>query len=268
MYFDGLAPNCDKIPVDPDGPAYRKYEGSRAYVWARPTYLLTRSKGYIALRTGNPMDDPIIQPNYFQDPRDVLAMVESIRVVLALMDTRALSKWDMQPDTTPYQGCAQHVYGTDAYWACVVVTDTKPENHHSGTCKMGPIDDPDTVVDPELRVLGVANLRVMDASVFPTGPNCNPMAPVIMVAEKGSDMVKQTWSAYAHENNVPPYKKPYWRHDNIIVIIAISMCIVYMYIIGLGHRYLFISYFLDDVKVYYRSVYQVVDYREHQLRQT
>lgn len=210
MYFDGLAPNCDKIHLDPEGPAYRKddYGSSRAFVWARPTYLLTRSKGYIALRTGNPLDDPIIQPNYFQDPRDVLAMVESIRIVLALMGTRALSKWDMQPDPTPYTGCSQHPHGTDAYWACVVVTDTKPENHHSGTCKMGPVDDPETVVDPELRVLGVANLRVMDASVFPTGPNCNPMAPVIMVAEKGSDMIKRTWSAYAHEYNVPPYKKP------------------------------------------------------------
>jgi choline dehydrogenase-like flavoprotein len=208
VYFDGLAPNCDKIPMDPDGPAFRNYDGARAYVWARPTYLLTRSKGYIALRTGNPLDDPIIQPNYFQDPRDVLAMVESIRIVLALMRTRAMSKWDMQPDTTPYQECARHEYDSDAYWACVVVTDTRPENHHSGTCKMGPTDDPETVVDPELRVLGVANLRVMDASVFPTGPNCNPIAPVIMVAEKGSDLVKQTWSAYLHENNVPPYKQP------------------------------------------------------------
>lgn len=211
MYFDGLAPNCDKIPLDPEGPAYRKYDdGSTAtatYVWARPTYLLTKSVGYIALRTSNPLDSPIIQPNYFQDPRDVLAMVESIRIVLALMDTQALAKWDMRPDTTPLPGCEHHLYDSDAYWACVVVTDTKPENHHSGTCKMGPAGDPSTVVDPELRVLGVPNLRVMDASVFPTGPNCNPIAPVIMVAEKGSDMVKRTWSAYAHEENVPRREK-------------------------------------------------------------
>lgn len=208
VYFDGLAPNCDKIPVDPEAPAYRNYDqgATRTYVWARPTYLLTKSTGYIALRTSDPLDDPVIQPNYFQDPRDVLAMVESIRIVLALMGTRALSKWDMRPEPTPYPGCEHHPYGGDAYWACVVVTDTRPENHHSGTCKMGPAWHPDTVVDPELRVLGVANLRVMDASVFPTGPNCNPIAPIIMVAEKGSDLVKRTWSAYAHENNVPSFE--------------------------------------------------------------
>lgn len=208
VYFDGLAPNCDKIPLDPEGPSYRnQQESPRAYVWARPTYLLTKSKGYIALRTGNPLDDPIIQPNYFQDRRDVLGMVESIRIVLALMRTRALSRWDMQPELTPDPDCAHHAFDTDAYWACVVVTDTKPENHHSGTCKMGPVWDPETVVDPELRVLGVPNLRVMDASVFPTGPNCNPIAPVIMVAEKGSDLVKQTWAAFVHEDNNVPYKK-------------------------------------------------------------
>lgn len=209
MYFDGLAPNCEKIPVDPEGPAYRNAEGDgppRAYVWARPTYLLTRSKGYIALRTSNPLDYPIIEPNYFQDPADIAAMVESIRIVLALMRTRALAKWDMRPDPTPYPECAGHPYDSDAYWACVVVTDTRPENHHTSTCKMGPEGDPETVVDPQLRVLGVPNLRVMDASVFPTGPNCNPIAPVIMVAEKGADMVKSTWRAYAHEDNVPPRK--------------------------------------------------------------
>lgn len=205
VYFDGLAPNCDKIPLDPEGPAYRTDDDSsgRTYVWARPTYLLTKSTGYIALRTGNPLDDPIIQPNYFEDRRDVLAMVESVRIVLALMNTRAMRKWDMKPDLTPHPDCVQHNYGSDAYWECVVVTDTRPENHHSGTCKMGPAWDPDSVVDPQLRVIGIPNLRVMDASVFPTGPNCNPVAPIIMVAEKGADMVKKTWNAYAHENNVP-----------------------------------------------------------------
>lgn len=205
VYFDGLAPSCDKVPIDPEGPAFRDADGPRAYVWARPTYLLTRSKGYIALRTDDPLDDPIIQPNYFEDPRDVRAMVESVRAVLALMGTRAMRKWDLRPVLTPYPECAHHPFGGDAYWACAVITDTRPENHHTGTCKMGPARDPDTVVDPELRVLGVRNLRVMDASVFPTGPNCNPIAPIIMVAEKGSDMVKRTWAAYAHENNnVPP----------------------------------------------------------------
>ncbi|XP_050443793.1 glucose dehydrogenase [FAD, quinone]-like [Adelges cooleyi] len=195
LYFDGLAPNCEKVLVDADSPAFRAEE-TRPFVWARPTYLLTKSRGYIALRTANPFDDPIIQPNYFQDYRDVLGMVDSIKIVLKMIKSQALRKWDMQVDPTPEPGCEHYPHGTDPYWACVAVTATKAENHHSGTCKMGPSWHPETVVDPELRVLGIPNLRVMDASVFPTGPNCNPIAPVIMVAEKGSDMVKETWAAF------------------------------------------------------------------------
>ncbi|XP_050521513.1 glucose dehydrogenase [FAD, quinone]-like [Daktulosphaira vitifoliae] len=194
LYFDGLAPSCNKVLVDSDIPSFKTNE-QRTYVWARPTYLLTKSKGYIALRTANPLDSPIIQPNYFHDYRDVLGMVDSIRITIDIMNTKALKIWDLKLDNTPEPGCEHYVYGTHSYWACVVTTATRPENHHSGTCKMGPSWHPETVVDPELRVLGIPNLRVMDASVFPTGPNCNPMAPIIMVAEKGSDMIKKTWKS-------------------------------------------------------------------------
>ncbi|HAT59054.1 MAG TPA: choline dehydrogenase, partial [Gammaproteobacteria bacterium] len=59
--------------------------------------------------------------------------------------------------------------------------------HPAGTCKMGRADDPLSVVDAECRVHGLDNLRVIDASVFPTLPNGNINAPVIMVAEKMAD---------------------------------------------------------------------------------
>jgi len=157
---------------------------------------LTKSTGYIALRTGDPLDDPVIQPRYFDDPRDVLAMVESVRIVLALMDTRALRDgWDMRPDATPYPGCERHPYGGDAYWACVVVTGTRPENHHSGTCKMGPDSDPDAVVDPQLRVRGVGGLRVVDTSVMPVIPAGHTNSMAFMIGEKAADMIKDTWLA-------------------------------------------------------------------------
>lgn len=71
---------------------------------------------------------------------------------------------------------------------------TGPENHQSGTCKMGAYDDPTAVVDPELRVRGVSNLRVADASVFPLVPNGNPVAAILMVAEKAADMITHAWS--------------------------------------------------------------------------
>lgn len=59
---------------------------------------------------------------------------------------------------------------------------------------MGPEDNPDSVVDHQLRVHGVPNIRVADASIFPVNTNANPVAAIVMVAEKAADMIHESYA--------------------------------------------------------------------------
>lgn len=76
---------------------------------------------------------------------------------------------------------------------CQIRAETGPENHQSGTCKMGPNTDKTAVVDSELRLHGISNIRVADASVFPVLLNSNPIAAIMMIAEKAADMIDNAW---------------------------------------------------------------------------
>ena len=75
----------------------------------------------------------------------------------------------------------------DNYWECFARHLTMSMYHPTGTCAMG------KVVDNELRVIGVDNLRIVDASVMPEITSGNTNAPVIMIAEKASDMIRNYW---------------------------------------------------------------------------
>jgi choline dehydrogenase len=81
---------------------------------------------------------------------------------------------------------------TDSEWLQWARENGQTTYHVIGTCKMGP--DPMAVVDDRLRVYGVAGLRVVDASIMPTVPSGNTNAAVIMIAEKGADMIKSATS--------------------------------------------------------------------------
>jgi choline dehydrogenase-like flavoprotein len=70
-----------------------------------------------------------------------------------------------------------------------------PENHQAGSCKMGPLRDPLAVVDHELRVHGIRNLRVIDTSIMPMVTSGNTHAPAVMIAEKGSHLIRRKWGA-------------------------------------------------------------------------
>lgn len=163
----------------------------------RPILLGPRSRGVIQLNQSDPIwGDPEIYANTFTQEPDLATMVEAIRIALQLLDTHAMAHLGARLVTTPLPACTSFEFDTDLYWECVATEYTTTIYHPTGTTKMGPKDDPNAVVDHELRVYGIKRLRVVDASIMPNIIRGNTNVPVIMIAEKASDMIKDAWKSF------------------------------------------------------------------------
>lgn len=127
------------------------------------------SRGDLTLRSADPAVQPLVRQRVFEDPRDFERIVHSLDLMRRFADHKAVRALLDGPATFP---TAEEILPT--------CTDNR---HLSGTCRMGAADDPRSVVDPDLRVLGVPGLRVVDASVFPDIPRANPHLSVVMTAE-------------------------------------------------------------------------------------
>ncbi|XP_037785337.1 glucose dehydrogenase [FAD, quinone]-like [Penaeus monodon] len=195
-------------PASDGGRQIRKVHGLSEKVWQQmfkpisfrdswsvyPMLLRPKSRGYITLRSASPFDKPYITHNYLTDPQDVKVMIEGIKIALALAETKAFKKFGSRFYTRPMPGCEYATPWTDEYWECLARSYTSTIYHPVGTCKMGPYWDPEAVVDPELKVYGISGLRVADASIMPTLVSGNTNAPVIMIGEMVSDMIKKYWA--------------------------------------------------------------------------
>nr|CAD7449762.1 unnamed protein product [Timema bartmani] len=158
-----------------------------------PVLLRPHSQGYIRLRSKNPFHWPLIYPNYLSDERDMKVLVEGVKMAVAVGESAAFQRYNSTLYRAPCPGCESFEHGTDEYWACAIRQLTTSLHHQVGTCRMGPPEDPATVVDARLRVLGVQGLRVADCSIIPLIPASHTMAPAYMIGEKVAKLIKQEW---------------------------------------------------------------------------
>ncbi|XP_050528297.1 glucose dehydrogenase [FAD, quinone]-like [Daktulosphaira vitifoliae] len=171
---------------------YKNTENENTYM-VFPMIVRPKSKGFIELKDRNPFRYPAIIPNYFSDENDLDIIVKGVRLCQKLSNTKSLQSINAKLWDTPMPGCEAHKFDSDEYWKCAARQLTFTVYHLAGTCKMGPLGDPTAVVDPRLRVQGIEGLRVIDASIMPEIPTAHTNAPTIMIAEKGSDMIKEDW---------------------------------------------------------------------------
>ena len=187
------------IAVRYDGKAASEGHGFQAHIGP----MRSPSRGAVTLRSAKPEDSPKITFNYMSTEKDWIDFRRGIRLtreIFAQEAFRPFVKHEIQPGFE---------LQTDAQIDDFIRAHAESAYHPCGTCKMGAVDDPLAVVDPQTNVIGVKGLRVVDSSIFPQITNGNLNGPSIMVGEKASDLILgKTPLARA---NSQPWLAPDWQ---------------------------------------------------------
>lgn len=145
-----------------------------------PTLLHPKSRGYVTLKSSDPTLPPVIQPNFLKEKGDMDQLVMGVKKALNILKQKAFEPY-VEKINAPLDASSDEAIKTH------IRKSVETVYHPVGTCKMG--NDDMAVVDAQLRVHGVKNLRVVDASIMPTIVTGNTNAPVYMIAEKAADMI-------------------------------------------------------------------------------
>ncbi len=158
-----------------------------------PNVTHARSRGTVRLRTRDYRDKPRVDPRYFSDPEgyDMRIITKGIRKAREIVSQSALAEWAGR-ELFPGQEVQ-----SDEELADYVRRTHNTVYHPAGSCRMGPVSDADSPLDPSLRVKGVSGLRVADASVMPELVTVNPNITVFMIGERAAELIAQDRDATA-----------------------------------------------------------------------
>ena len=147
----------------------------------RTALLHPKSRGHVALRSSNPADIPSIHFNFFDEKSDLVSLRAGLRAVQSIFRQSPLCKVIAEETAPPSD------ISSDAELDLWLRRNCTSSQHPVGTCRMG-VDEL-SVVDENLKVRGVENLRIADCSVMPHVPGGNTNAPAMMLAEKAADLI-------------------------------------------------------------------------------
>ncbi len=169
------------------GPAYfinhglEKIKGSGFSLG--PILIQPQSTGELRLASARPQDAPLINPNYLSHEEDIKTMIAGFKTGYQLMTSKPFQPY-IEKDYLPTQSLK-----TDEEITTHIKEYAQTLYHPTSTCKMG--NDALSVVNNKLQVIGLENIRIIDASIMPKIVRGNTNAPTIMIAEKGADLIKK-----------------------------------------------------------------------------
>ena len=166
------------LSVERPGRPLHRFPGFTVSFWQ----CHPESRGRVAIASADPLADPRIETNYLSAAKDRAVMVEGLKMVRGIYDRPGFREHWVR------EKVPGRAHSTDEEILAAIRQNASTVYHPVGTCRMG--DDPNSVVDPELRVRGVDGLRVVDASVMPKITSANTNAATFMIAEKAAAMIK------------------------------------------------------------------------------
>ncbi|XP_020812194.1 glucose dehydrogenase [FAD, quinone] [Drosophila serrata] len=172
------------------------------------------AKGELRLRSTDPKEAPILTSNYLTEEEDVATLLRGIAYMESLEQTKAFQEHRAELAYIPIEECDKvKNYRSKEYWHCFAKYFTVTCYHQSGTVKMGSRDDPEACVSPSgLKIHGLSNLRVADASIMPAVVSANTNAATVMIGERLADFIRKE---YENLEKVPPLAPSHMHADGL-----------------------------------------------------